>query len=940
QHFVSYQKPLLYHIDFENVPTATAAAQRIRITDQLDPNLDPRTFRLQEIGFGKYRITVPDNRAFYQGRMQLGEELGNMMADITAGLDIATGQVTWTLTAIDPKTGEQPNSASLGLLPPNDETGRGQGYVTYTILPKAGAPTGTIISNKATIIFDTEEPITTNTVTNTLDADLPFSMMTALPATSPTTFMLNWTGDDIAGGAGLQSFDIWYAEGDGPYQPFVTGTTDTTAEFTGENGKTYRFYSIARDNAGNIEAAPDKPDAVTRVGEEPNPAPTISSLSPASVIVGSSSFALTVNGANFVSNSEVRWNGATRPTTFLSTAQLSAMISANDVAAVGSANVTVFTPTPGGGTSNALTFTISPLPNPVPTITNLNPNAATAGSGAFTLTVNGTGFVNGVKVQWNGGDLATTFVNDKQVTATISASLIAAAGSASIIVVNPAPGGGPSNALSFTINAPPAYEADVAPRPNGNGDGKVTIADWVQTGRFVARLDTPNDGSEYQRADCAPKATLGDGKISLADWVQAGRYAAGFDPVVLVGGPTSNASGLMESVGQATPTGKNNESLPTQARTVRAVNAAFRRGQVNALQIELEAQGDENALSFTLDYDPAILGFLDVVGSAVAHVNTTQAATGRIGLALALASGQTYPVGTRSVITLRFVGVGGDADATTQVRFSDQIIKREIVAANATTLPPSTYTNASIAITGRAATHVSAASYAGPQLAAEAIGSAFGTDLASDTQSALSVPLPTILAGTTVVVVDSLGASRQAPLFYVSPTQINYQIPAGTAEGIAIVTITNSNGMRTDGVIQVMKTAPGLFAADASGKGLAAANVVRVQADGSQVIEPVGQFDPEKQTYVATLIDWRLESEKVYLVLYGTGIRNRTHWQKVTVKIDGVEAPVEYSGAQGTYLGLDQINVLLPRSLAGKGDVSIEVWVEGMPANPVQVKMR
>ena len=103
QGFVSVQQASSYTIDFENVPSATAAAQRIRITDQLDPALDARTLRLKEIGFSNYRIVIPENRAFYQTRIQLGEDFGNLLADIVAGMDIASGRVTWTLTAIDPK---------------------------------------------------------------------------------------------------------------------------------------------------------------------------------------------------------------------------------------------------------------------------------------------------------------------------------------------------------------------------------------------------------------------------------------------------------------------------------------------------------------------------------------------------------------------------------------------------------------------------------------------------------------------------------------------------------------------------------------------------------------------------------------------------------------------------------------------------------------------
>ena len=264
QRFVPVQQEIPYTINFENISTATAYAQRIRITDQLDPNLDPRTLRLREIGFKQYRFQVPDNRAFFQQRVQLGPDLGNLFADISAGVDLSTGTVTWTLTAIDPATGEQPNDANLGLLPPNNEDNDGQGFVTFTVKPKSNVTTGAAIHNEATIIFDTEAPINTNIVSNTIDAEAPGSAVNQLPATQPSpTFDISWSGQDAPNGSGLLSYDVLFSANDGPYQPLLSGTLATSAKFTGEPNTTYRFYSIARDNAGNIEAAPLTPDAVT-----------------------------------------------------------------------------------------------------------------------------------------------------------------------------------------------------------------------------------------------------------------------------------------------------------------------------------------------------------------------------------------------------------------------------------------------------------------------------------------------------------------------------------------------------------------------------------------------------------------------------------------------------------------------------------------------------
>jgi hypothetical protein len=180
-----------------------------------------------------------------------------------------------------------------------------------------------------------------------------------------------------------------------------------------------------------------------------NPVPTAGTLSPSSAVAGGASFTLTVIGSSFVSGAHMLWNGANLVTTFVSAAKLTATVSAADIAAGGTASVSVSNPTPGGGASNALTFTID---NPVPTITALQPASATHGGAAFTLTVHGTGFQANSTVLWNGSPRATTYVHSVELTAAIAAADIAAAGTASVTVTTPAPGGGTSGAATFTIH--------------------------------------------------------------------------------------------------------------------------------------------------------------------------------------------------------------------------------------------------------------------------------------------------------------------------------------------------------------------------------------------------------------------------------------------------------------------------------------------------------
>jgi hypothetical protein len=181
-----------------------------------------------------------------------------------------------------------------------------------------------------------------------------------------------------------------------------------------------------------------------------NPRPTVTSISPASATAGGPAFTLTVNGSGFVTTSVVNWNGAARTTTFSSSTQLTAAISAADIATGGTIRVTVTNPGPGGGTSASKTFTVN---NPVPAISSISPSSATAGGPGFTLTVNGSNFVSGSKVHWNGSPRTTTFSSSTRLMASISAADIATAGTASVTVVNATPGGGTSNAKTFKINS-------------------------------------------------------------------------------------------------------------------------------------------------------------------------------------------------------------------------------------------------------------------------------------------------------------------------------------------------------------------------------------------------------------------------------------------------------------------------------------------------------
>ncbi len=264
-----------------------------------------------------------------------------------------------------------------------------------------------------------------------------------------------------------------------------------------------------------------------------NPAPTITTISPTSALAGGASFTLTVNGMGFVSTSAVSFGANARATTFVSATQLTAAISASDIATGGNFNVTVANPAPGGGTSNAVSFTVN---NPVPTITTISPASATAGGAAFTLTVNGTGFVSTSVVNYGGNVRATTQVSSTQLTASISASDIATAGTFNVTVTNPSPGGGTSNAVSFTVNNPVATVTSISPTSALAGGAAFTLT--VNGTGFVSTSGVSYGGNV--RATTQVSSTQLTASISASDIATAGNFnVTVFNPPP--GGGTSNA---------------------------------------------------------------------------------------------------------------------------------------------------------------------------------------------------------------------------------------------------------------------------------------------------------------------------------------------------------------------------------------------------------------
>jgi uncharacterized protein (TIGR03437 family) len=225
---------------------------------------------------------------------------------------------------------------------------------------------------------------------------------------------------------------------------------------------------------------------------------------------------------------------------------------------------------------------------------------------------------------------------------------------------------------------------------------------------------------------------------------------------------------------------------------------------------------------------------------------------------------------------------------------------------------------------------VSAASYAQSNFAPETLAVAFVPDLAT----------PGTIGNVSVSIQDSSGRPFQenAPLLAVTPNQVNYLIPANIVEGYALVTVYAASNRRYRELIRIARVAPGLFTANANGQGVPAAVALRFIGN-SQRYESISSLNTSQNKFVPTPIDLGTANEQVFLLLFGTGIRGRSTLDAVSVKIGGVEAAINYAGAQGSN-GLDQINVAIPHILAGRGEVDVVLTVDGQVANTVRINIK
>ncbi|MDE2126477.1 MAG: exo-alpha-sialidase [Armatimonadetes bacterium] len=293
-----------------------------------------------------------------------------------------------------------------------------------------------------------------------------------LPDIPTNAIKVNWTNGTV-----------WVGTDDGVYQ----STVATQWSLFGTGLADAQVADLAFNSSLNLLAAYTHGRSAWEISLAAA-APTLTSLSPSSAIVGGPGFTLLVNGSGFQSGAVVAWNGTGLTTTVTSPTQLQATVPATDIAATGTASVTATNP--GSAASNALSFAIN---NPSPVISSLSPSTVMAGTGATNVTVTGTGFVSTSVVKWNGAGLTTTFNSGTSLTAAIPATDLTVAGTFSVTVTNPTPGGGTSLGAAFTVTPQPVHLVSVSISPStvvggASATGTVRLSGTAPVGGVTVRL--------------------------------------------------------------------------------------------------------------------------------------------------------------------------------------------------------------------------------------------------------------------------------------------------------------------------------------------------------------------------------------------------------------------------------------------------------------------
>jgi len=259
-HSIGLGEELPYSIRFENLETATAAAQEVIVTDFLPETVDPASATLSAITFGSRTITPPPGATSFATEVDLRPDQ-DLIVNLAVSVDRAFGVVAWSFRSIDPATGNPPDDPLAGFLPANVNPPEGEGSVLFSVRGWSWLTGGTSIDNYAVISFD-GETLETPLWSNRVDSAWPDSHVLPLPATiDSTAFTVQWNASGPP--PDLRDYSVYVSENGGLYRAWRENTTATADTFACHGGGTYAFYSVARDSSGNLEPAPFTADAQT-----------------------------------------------------------------------------------------------------------------------------------------------------------------------------------------------------------------------------------------------------------------------------------------------------------------------------------------------------------------------------------------------------------------------------------------------------------------------------------------------------------------------------------------------------------------------------------------------------------------------------------------------------------------------------------------------------
>ena len=248
RHFIKPIHQMSYMITFENKSSATAPAHEVFVTDVLDASkYDFSTFSFTSFGWAEQSYTVGGSKTKEFTRDITYNVKGqDILVRVSGQFDEKTGTVLWSFVSLK-KNGDEIEDPDLGFLLPNNDNRDGEGFVSFIIEHKANPANGSTISNQATIVFDANDPIVTNTYVNTFDTDYPSSQITKVEEKNGQ-LVVTVSGSDATSGIG--TYHIYAFKNGGKAEHVATITEGNQATFACDPGTKYGLCVIATDNVG------------------------------------------------------------------------------------------------------------------------------------------------------------------------------------------------------------------------------------------------------------------------------------------------------------------------------------------------------------------------------------------------------------------------------------------------------------------------------------------------------------------------------------------------------------------------------------------------------------------------------------------------------------------------------------------------------------------